>query len=97
MDYRNSETLAEKYLQKEGFKIIGRNLRWKKSEIDILCQKDNIIYAIEVKYRSNMYFFQITSAQKLRIEDFMNIHFAGQEWEIKCILVTKNTIEVLDL
>lgn len=44
-----AEDLAVKVLLNKNFKIIERNFRSKKGEIDIICFKDNIISFIEVK------------------------------------------------
>lgn len=92
MNYLNSETRAKEFLIKNQFIIIANNVRWKKSEIDILCEKNNTIYAIEVKYRSNLSYFQITNNQKLKIEEFMCANFQGQQWELIIILVNKNSV-----
>jgi Holliday junction resolvase-like predicted endonuclease len=39
-------------LEQQGFEVIDRNWKTKVCEIDIVAQKDNVIYFIEVKYRS---------------------------------------------
>lgn len=43
------EDIAVKYLKKKQYKIIERNYRTNLGEIDIVCQKDNIIFFVEVK------------------------------------------------
>jgi len=43
------ESAACVYLKTKGHSIIGRNIRLKKGEIDILTTKDNIIHLVEVK------------------------------------------------
>ncbi len=50
---RTGEIKAVKYLKKRGYKIIGKNLKNKFAEIDILAYKDNIYYFCEVKTRSS--------------------------------------------
>ncbi len=49
------ENLAAKYLEKNGFKILQRNWQAKFGEIDIIAQKDNTTYFIEIKtqYKSS--------------------------------------------
>lgn len=47
-----AEDLAADYLQKSGYKILTRNFRFQKAEIDIIAEKDNLIIVIEVKARS---------------------------------------------
>ena len=45
------ESLAENYLSLKGYKIIDRNVRFKRFEIDLVAQKDELIVIIEVKAR----------------------------------------------
>jgi putative endonuclease len=47
-----AEDLAADYLQKNGYKILVRNFRFQKAEIDIIAEKDNLIIVVEVKARS---------------------------------------------
>lgn len=49
------EELAVAYLQKNGYKIIQRNYRHLKAEVDIITQKENILAAVEVKTRTSDY------------------------------------------
>ncbi len=48
-----AETKACEYLQNHGHRVLARNWKNKFCEIDIISKKDNIIYFVEVKYRSN--------------------------------------------
>lgn len=45
------ESLAADYLVTKQFEILDRNYRWKKSEIDIVCKKDDLLIIVEVKTR----------------------------------------------
>lgn len=47
-----AEDLAADYLQKNGYKILSRNFRFQKAEIDIITEKDDLIVIVEVKARS---------------------------------------------
>lgn len=49
---KKAEDLAVEFLQKSGYKILIRNYRFQKAEIDIIAEKDNVIIIIEVKARS---------------------------------------------
>lgn len=51
---RIGEDIACEYLIHHDFKIIDRNFRSKFGEIDIIAQKGNTIFFIEVKTRSNL-------------------------------------------
>jgi putative endonuclease len=45
------ESLAENYLSKKGYKIIERNVRFKKWEVDLIAEYTKKIIIIEVKAR----------------------------------------------
>lgn len=45
------EDLAAKHLRKSGFKIVGRNVREGKFEIDIIAENKNVLVFAEVKTR----------------------------------------------
>ncbi|WP_250252534.1 YraN family protein [Chryseobacterium sp. Marseille-Q3244] len=47
-----AEELAADYLEKNGYKILDRNFRFQKAEIDIIAEKDEFIIIVEVKARS---------------------------------------------
>jgi len=49
---KKAEDLAAEYLQKEGYKILAKNFRFQKAEIDIIAEKEETIVIIEVKARS---------------------------------------------
>lgn len=51
-----AEDLAAEYLIKNGYRILVRNFRFKKAEIDIISEKDNLIIVTEVKARSTDFF-----------------------------------------
>lgn len=50
------EDLAVEFLQKKGYKILERNWRFKKAEVDIISLKKDVLAIIEVKTRSSNYF-----------------------------------------
>jgi uncharacterized protein (TIGR00252 family) len=75
---QEAESRVAEFLNNEGYKIIGRNWRTKVCEIDIVAKKDNIIYFIEVKYRSSEKQgggLDYITSKKLR-----QVHFAAQIW-----------------
>ncbi|ROH96072.1 YraN family protein [Chryseobacterium daecheongense] len=49
---KKAEDLAVEYLLKNGYKILVRNFRFQKAEIDIIAEKDGIVAIVEVKARS---------------------------------------------
>jgi putative endonuclease len=48
---KEAEEKASFYLQQQGFTVLDRNWRVSFAEIDIVAQKDDCIYFVEVKYR----------------------------------------------
>jgi len=53
---KEGEQLAIAFLQEEGYKILEKNYRFKKAEIDIIAQKADVLAVVEVKTRSTNYF-----------------------------------------
>ena len=47
------ENLAADYLGKHGCRIIARNFRCQRGEIDLVVQEDRTVAFVEVKYRTN--------------------------------------------
>lgn len=53
------EKLAEAYLRKNGYRIVHKNYRYLKAEVDIIAKKDHILAVVEVKSRSSEYWQDI--------------------------------------
>lgn len=53
---KKGEQLATAFLLKKGYKILEKNYRYLKAEVDIIAQKKDTLAAIEVKTRSTNYF-----------------------------------------
>ncbi len=53
---KKSEDRAVSYLQSLGYKILARNWRFGRAEIDIIAQKGKELIIVEVKARSTGYF-----------------------------------------
>lgn len=49
---KKGEQLAVDFLQKKGYKILERNYRYQKAEIDIIARLNDTLCAVEVKTRS---------------------------------------------
>ena len=50
---QRGEDLAEEHLKKAGYKILFRNWKWGRHEIDIIAQNNDFILFVEVKTRSD--------------------------------------------
>ena len=46
---KSSEEIAIAFLKEKGYSILTRNYSYRKSEIDIICKKKNMIVVVEVK------------------------------------------------
>ncbi|MFD2517566.1 YraN family protein [Salinimicrobium flavum] len=49
---KEGEELAVAFLVEQGYKIVVRNFRYQKAEVDIIARKQNVLAVIEVKTRS---------------------------------------------
>lgn len=47
------ENIAVEYLKRHGYKILDRNFACKTGEIDIICERENMLVFVEVKAREN--------------------------------------------
>jgi putative endonuclease len=47
------ESMAVSYLETNQYQIIGRNVRTRNGEIDIVAKKDNLVVFVEVKTRTS--------------------------------------------
>lgn len=47
----HAEQRAAEYLKTKGYKVVATNWKTRYCEIDIVAQKDNRVYFVEVKYR----------------------------------------------
>jgi Holliday junction resolvase-like predicted endonuclease len=74
----NAEKRAAKYLESQGFKI--RELNWKTRycEVDIVAEKANAIYFVEVKYRRNA--AQGIGLEYITPKKFRQMQFAAEMW-----------------
>lgn len=50
---KKGEELAEDYLKNNGFRILRRNWKWGRNEIDIIAEDSHFIVFIEVKTRND--------------------------------------------
>jgi putative endonuclease len=53
---KKGEKLAVDFLIENGYKILEKNYRYLKAEVDIIAQKKDILAAVEVKTRTSDYF-----------------------------------------
>lgn len=75
---QGAETAVARHLAKDGYKILARNWKTKICEIDIVAQKGEIIYFIEVKYRAGE--DQGSGFEYIGPKKLQQIGFAARVW-----------------
>ena len=50
------EKLAVEFLVKKGYKILETNYRFRKAEVDVIAQQEEVLVVVEVKTRSTDFF-----------------------------------------
>jgi uncharacterized protein (TIGR00252 family) len=78
---QGAEERVAKLLQKAGFKILARNWRTRVCEIDIVANKNKIIYFVEVKYRSSEK--QGSGLDYITPKKLKQMHFAAEIWVLE--------------
>jgi putative endonuclease len=53
---KKGEDIAAGYLEGNGYEILERNYRYRRSEIDIITKKEKTLIFVEVKFRSGDFF-----------------------------------------
>lgn len=48
---KTGEGKAASYLQRCGYLILERNWRWRRLELDLICEKEGVLVVVEVKTR----------------------------------------------
>lgn len=104
---RKGENLAAEYLERLGYQILEKNYRFKKSEIDLICQKGGLLVFVEVKTRSTRTFGEpetfVSDNQKAAIiraaEQYMlDANWSGDlRFDIVAIVSNKSEEEIVHL
>ncbi len=50
---QSGEDLAARFLEANGYQIIERNYRYRRAEVDLIAQKEQLLIFVEVKTRKN--------------------------------------------
>ncbi|MGH7237244.1 MAG: YraN family protein [Candidatus Saccharimonadales bacterium] len=75
---RKAEAAAANYLVMRGYKIIERNWRTARCEIDVIAEKDGTAYLVEVKYRGSNN--QGSGLEYITPSKLKQMRFAAQMW-----------------
>lgn len=46
-----AEQLAARFLESKGLRVLGRNLRWRDGELDLVCEHGDTLVFVEVRMR----------------------------------------------
>ena len=68
---KKGEDIAAAHFEEEGYKILNRNWRFGKDEVDIIAEKGNFIVFAEVKTRSTAFFGEPEEAVDKQKQRFM--------------------------
>lgn len=77
-DGQKAEAKAAAYLRTQGFRVIERNWKTKRCEIDIIAEKEQTIYFVEVKYRQNTR--QGAGFEYITLQKQRQMSFAADAW-----------------
>ncbi len=98
------EKTAENYILKKGYKVLERNYRAKKSEIDIICQYKNTLVFVEVKTRTSIKFGHpeefVNQAKSAKIIEGAEAYIIEINWkgairfDIISVLINKSNVDV---
>jgi putative endonuclease len=95
------EAKAEKFLTEMGYSIIARNYRYKRSEIDLIMQKENWLVFVEVKMRSSEAFGfpeeSVNAAKRKKILEGAAQYLEETRWagnvRYDIVAISKNKID----
>lgn len=75
---KKAEEVVAWYLAERGYNILSQNWRTRRCEIDIIVQKDSIVYFIEVKSRSTA--LQGRALDYITPQKQRQMQFAAEVW-----------------
>lgn len=79
------EQLAADFLVQKGFRVVHRNYRFGRAEIDLIVQRDNWLIFVEVKTRSSTTYGQpeefVDSGKGRRIFDAAEEYIYSTDWQ----------------
>jgi putative endonuclease len=98
---KKGEKLAMEFLLKKGYKIVSRNFKFQKAEVDIIARKGRTLAIIEVKTRSTPDFGnpqEFVKAKQIQnlvkaIDYFVSEHNLDVEVRFDIVAIIKNKIE----
>ena len=100
-----AEELAEKFLVEKGFKIMAKNYRYQKAEIDLIAKTEKQIIIVEVKARATDVFMlpqEAINKKKIRLivmaaDQYLTENNIGLETRFDVISVLPNESGKLEI
>lgn len=89
------EEIAENFLQTKGYKILHRNWRWEKKEVDIIAETNSLLVFIEVKTRSASHFGFPEDAVGHHKQDYLKI--AAEEFLHQYPIYTQIRFDIISI
>lgn len=81
---RQAEELALNYILQNGYELKARNVRHKRSEIDLIVSKDQLLVFIEVKFRKGKQYGHpeefVSANQKRSIIEGAEFYIESNKW-----------------
>lgn len=85
---KKGEAIAFEHLKKKGFEILEVNWRYKKAEIDLITQKDDLLIVVEVKTRTSEEFESpkeaVTIGKQKNIVKAADAYIQEKEIDLEC-------------
>lgn len=82
---KTGEHMAETFLKKQEYRILEKNYRFKRSEIDLIIEKNGVLAFIEVKYRSTSSFGMpesfVSERQQEKIREGAEQYLIESKWQ----------------
>ena len=104
---RMGEDVATKYLKQKGYKILQRNFKSRRNEIDIICTTGDVLVFVEVKTRTktarvNGFFSAVGKRKKSAVrtcaKDYMaKLKLKPKTWRFDAIEVNYSSEDLTDI
>jgi putative endonuclease len=95
------EDLVASYYKEHGYRIIARNVRHGRGELDLICSKDSILYSVEIKTRRSLVFGypeeSINSRKRARLMRLTAEFLERQKQVYKAIRVQVCAVVITDV
>ncbi len=84
---QESERVAERYLRRQGYKILGRNVRLPEGELDLVAKHGSVLVFVEVKARRSSAMggavYAVNGNKRTRLirlaAQYLAVHRAGEQ------------------